>query len=57
MSDGSQDEDLACVVMRALYFWVVMKQELSKKAKLSILKTVFVPILTCHKSWVMTERV
>ena len=44
--------------MRALYYSVVMKRELSKKAKLSIFKTVFVPILTyCHDSWVMTERV
>ena len=35
-----------------------MKRELSKKAKLSIFKAVFVPILTYgHKSWVMTERV
>ena len=35
-----------------------MKRELSKKAKLSIFKTVFVPILTYgHESWVMTERV
>ena len=35
-----------------------MKQDMSKKAKLSIFKTVFVPILTYgHESWVMTERV
>ena len=35
-----------------------MKIELSKKAKLSIFRTVFVPILTYgHESWVMTERV
>ena len=35
-----------------------MKRELSKRAKLSIFKTVFVPILICgHESWVMTERV
>ena len=34
-----------------------MKRELSKKAKLSIFKVVFVPILTYgHESWVMTER-
>ena len=37
---------------------VIMKRKLSKKAKLSIFKTVFVPILTYgHKSWVMTKRV
>ena len=34
-----------------------MKRELSKKAKLSIFKAVFVLILTYgHESWVMTER-
>ena len=43
--------------MRALQYSAVMKRELSKKAKLSIFKTVFVPILIYgHKSWVMTER-
>ena len=42
--------------MRALHYSVVMKRELSKKAKLSSFKAVFVPILTYgHKSWVMTE--
>ena len=44
--------------MRALHYSLVMKRELSKKAKLSIFKTVFVPTLTYgHESWVMTERV
>ena len=43
--------------MRALHYSVAMKRELSKKAKLSIFKAVFVPILTYgHESWVMTER-
>ena len=63
-SDGRQDEEMdtrigkACAVMRALHYSIVMKPELSKKAKLSIFKTVFVPILTYgHESWVMTERV
>ena len=43
--------------MRALHYSVVMKRELSKKAKLSIFKAVFVPILTYgHESWVMTTR-
>ena len=62
-SDGRQDEELntrigkASAVMRALHNSVVMKRELSKKAKLSIFKAVFVPILTYgHESWVMTER-
>ena len=64
MSDGRQDEELdtridkASSVMRALLYLVVMKRELSKKAKLSISETVFVPIITYgHESWVMTERV
>ena len=62
-SDGRQDEELdtriskASAAMRALYYSVVMKRELSKKAKLSIFKAVFVPIFTYgHESWVMTER-
>ena len=43
--------------MQALHYSVVMKRELSKKVKLSVFKTVFVPILTYgHESWVMTER-
>ena len=47
-----QDKELvtrigkASAVMRALHSMFVMKRELSKKAKLSIYKTVFVPILT-----------
>ena len=63
-SDGRQDEELdtligkASAVMRGLHYSVVMKQKLSKKAKLSIFKAVFVPILTHgHESWVMTKRV
>ena len=63
-SDGRQDEELdtqigkASAVMRALHYSVVMKRELSKKAKLSICKAVFVPILSYgHESWVMTKRV
>ena len=47
----------ARAAMRALHYSVVMKRELSKKAKLSIFKAVFVPILTYGpESWVMTER-
>jgi len=51
-SNGRQDEELdtrignASAVMRALQYSVVMKQESSKKARLSVFKTVFVPILT-----------
>ena len=50
---------LASAVMRALHYSVGMKQELLKKAKLSIFKTVFVPILTFGHEllWVMIERV
>ena len=62
-SDGRQDEELdtrigkTSAVMRALHYSVVMKQELSKKTKLSIFKAVFVPIFTYgHESWAMTER-
>ena len=62
-SDGRQDKKLdtrigkAIAVMRALHYSVVMKRELSKKAKLSIFKAVFVPTLTYgHESWVMIKR-
>ena len=44
--------------MWALHYSVVIKRELSKKAKLSIFETAIVPILTYgHESWVITERV
>jgi len=52
-SDGRKDEELdtrmgkVSAVMRVLQYSVVMKQELSKKAKLSAFKRVFVPIFTC----------
>jgi len=37
--------------LHELYCSVVTKQELSKNAKLSVFKAVFVPILTCgHES-------
>ena len=62
-SDGRQDKELdtqigkASAVMQALHYSVVMKPELSKKAKLSVFEAVFVPILTYgHESWVMTKR-
>ena len=63
-SEVRQDEELdtrigkASAVMQALHYSVILKRELSKKAKLSIFKTAFVPILTYgHESWVMTKRV
>ena len=63
-SDGRLDKELdtrigkASAVMRALSNSDVKKRELSKKAKLSIFKAVFVPILSYGpESWVMTKRV
>ena len=62
-SDERQDKALdtriskTSVVMLRLHFLVVVKQEFSEKAKLSIFKS-FCPILTYgHESRVMTERV
>ncbi|TWW78236.1 R2DM Retrovirus-related Pol polyprotein from type II retrotransposable element [Takifugu flavidus] len=44
-------------VMRTLHRFVVVKRELSRKAKLSIYRSIFVPTLTYgHELWVMTER-
>ena len=51
-SNRRQDEELdvrsgkANTVMRALNHSVVLKRELSRKAKLSVFKSIFVPILT-----------
>ena len=63
-SDEKQDEELDSrigkvnAVMRALHDSVVIRRELSKQAKLSTFKAVFVPILTYgHESCVMTKRV
>ena len=47
----------AGAVMRQLFRGVVCKRELSTKAKLSVFKSVFTPILTYgHQHWVVTER-
>ena len=47
----------ASAVMRALYRSVVVKKELSRKAKLSIYRSIYVPTLTYgHELWVVTER-
>uniref|UniRef100_A0A674NTV4 Reverse transcriptase domain-containing protein n=1 Tax=Takifugu rubripes TaxID=31033 RepID=A0A674NTV4_TAKRU len=47
----------ASAVMRTLHRSVVVKRELSRKAKLSIYRSIFVPTLTYgHELWVMTER-
>ncbi|TWW67452.1 R2DM Retrovirus-related Pol polyprotein from type II retrotransposable element [Takifugu flavidus] len=48
---------VASAVMRTLHRSVVVKRELSRKAKLSIYRSIFVPTLTYgHELWVMTER-
>jgi len=45
-------------VLRELYCSVAMKRELSKNPKLSVFKSVFVPILICgHESSVTTESI
>ena len=47
----------AGAVLRLLCRTMVMKRELSQKAKLSIYRSIFIPTLTYgHEGWVMTER-
>jgi len=47
----------ASAVMRSMYRSVVVKKELSRKAKLSIYRSIYVPTLTYgHELWVMIER-
>ncbi|TWW74394.1 hypothetical protein D4764_14G0003970 [Takifugu flavidus] len=47
----------ASAVMWTLHRSVVVKRELSQKAKLSIYRSIFVPTLTYgYELWVMTER-
>ena len=62
-SEGRMEREIdrwigaASAVMRSLYRSVVVKRELSRKAKLSIYQSVYVPTLTYgHELWVMTER-
>ncbi|KAK3509001.1 hypothetical protein QTP70_015948 [Hemibagrus guttatus] len=64
MSEGRMDREIdrqigaAAAVMRSMYRSVVVKKELSRKAKLSIYQSIYVPTLTYgHELWVMTERV
>ncbi|KAK3517255.1 hypothetical protein QTP70_001470 [Hemibagrus guttatus] len=64
MSEGRMDREIdrrigaAAIVMRSMYQSVVVKKELSQKAKLSIYQSIYVPTLTYgHELWVMTERV
>ncbi|KAK3537233.1 hypothetical protein QTP70_003994 [Hemibagrus guttatus] len=48
----------AAAVMRSMYRAVVVKKKLSRKAKLSIYQSNYVPTLTYgHELWVMTERI
>ncbi|TWW73543.1 hypothetical protein D4764_15G0009370 [Takifugu flavidus] len=62
-SEGRMEQEIdrrigaASAVMRTLHQSVVVKRELSQKAKLSIYHSIFVPTLTYgHELWVMTER-
>ncbi|KAK3538621.1 hypothetical protein QTP86_008833 [Hemibagrus guttatus] len=62
-SEGRMDREIdrrigaAAAVMRSMYRSVVVKKELSRKAKLSIYQSIYAPTLTyAHELWVMTER-
>ncbi|KAK3559901.1 hypothetical protein QTP86_026426 [Hemibagrus guttatus] len=62
-SEGRMDCEIdrligaAAAVMRSMYRSVVVKKELSRKAKLLIYQSIYVPTLTYgHELWVMTER-
>ncbi|XP_054592057.2 LINE-1 retrotransposable element ORF2 protein [Nothobranchius furzeri] len=62
-SEGRRDREIdrrigsASAVMRTLSRSVVGKRELSQKARLSIYRSIYIPILTYgHELWVMTER-
>ena len=62
-SEGRKEREIdrrigaASAVMRALHRSVVVKRELSRKAKLLIYQSIFVPTLTYgHELWVVTER-
>ncbi|KAK3552841.1 hypothetical protein QTP86_022544 [Hemibagrus guttatus] len=63
-SEGRMDCEIdrrigaAAAVMWSMYRSVVVKKELSRKVKLSIYQSIYVPTLTYgHELWVMTERV
>ncbi|KAK3543834.1 hypothetical protein QTP70_030081 [Hemibagrus guttatus] len=62
-SEGRMDREIerwigaAAAVMRSMYRSVVEKKELSRKVKLSIYQSIYVPTLTYgHELWVMTEK-
>uniref|UniRef100_A0A3B3SJT4 PNKD metallo-beta-lactamase domain containing n=1 Tax=Paramormyrops kingsleyae TaxID=1676925 RepID=A0A3B3SJT4_9TELE len=49
--------DAASAVMRALHRSVMVKKELSQKAKLSFYQSIYIPTRTySHELWVVTER-
>ncbi|KAK3564604.1 hypothetical protein QTP86_023765, partial [Hemibagrus guttatus] len=63
-SEGRMDHEIdrqigaVAAVMRSMYRSVVVKKELSRKAKLSIYQSIYVPTLTYgHELWVMNEKV
>ena len=63
MSEGKMEQEIdkrigaASAVMRTLRQSVVVKRELSQKAKLSIYRSIYVPTLTHgHKLWVVIKR-
>ncbi|KAK0145331.1 putative uncharacterized transposon-derived protein F52C9.6 [Merluccius polli] len=62
-SEGRMEREInrligaASAVMRTLHGSIVVKRELSRKSKLSIYQSIFVPALTYgHELWVVTER-
>ncbi len=62
-SEGRMEREIdgrigaAAAEMRSMYRSVVVKKELSLKAKLSICRSIYVPTLTYgHELWVMTKR-
>ena len=63
-SEGRTEQEIsrrigaAGAVLQSLRRTVVTKRELSRKAKLSVYRAIFVPTLTYgHEAWVMTERI
>ncbi|KAK3532990.1 hypothetical protein QTP70_006197 [Hemibagrus guttatus] len=63
-SEGRMDREIdrwigaAAAVMRSVYRSVVVKKELSRKAKLSIYQSIYIHTFTYgHELWVMTKRV
>ena len=52
------DTRIGNAVLHELYRSMITKWELSNTAKLSVFKSIFIPIFTYgHESWVMTERI